>query len=105
MSHLHSSKSYNFYTTTELYEYIKFGTPIEEKRTTNYPMRHIQVKTYYAKSGKAIETSFNPIAVLTREDMSPQILELSNEEGLKLFARFNLCRDFVEAFKSIKGII
>ena len=75
MSHRHSSKSYNFYTPTELYEYIKCGTPLDKKRITIYPMKHIQVKTYYDKSGKAVETSFSQIGALRREDMSPQILK------------------------------
>ena len=95
-----SSKRYQLYISADLYNKLMF-----QKTMLNpiYPYRRVRIRSYYSAEGKMLETSLEQMQAIKKEEVKSDVFTLTPDEEIQFLARFNLCRDFVAAYESIKG--
>lgn len=90
------------YISATLYNHLKLGVPLDKAKEQEYAYQCRFVRIIDKDNAEDYIEHISSVHPSERLPNMPQIYEFEEAEFL---ARYNLCKDFIAAYQSIKGII
>ncbi|AGY48087.1 hypothetical protein Presley_20 [Acinetobacter phage Presley] len=93
------------YMSTALYDHLKFNISLNKSRNAKHMYDLRLVRFYTDMDNGQIVHSFDFLKAINYADRLPNMPEIFPHEELDFIARYNLCRDYIAAYKSVKGFL
>lgn len=93
------------YISAYLYEHLRLGKPLDKAKAEYYVYECRLVRFSRREHEEETRTYIDQLKAIhpnERIDFMPEIYKFEEDDFL---ARYNLCKDFIAAYQSLKGII